>query len=369
MEFAGSLSHDLLPSDSAELQPPVKEVRPARLEISQMDNSTNQVQITTPDIAYHADLIDTELKQLQSHKFWMLNEALDVKDLSKKLGLEVAECKAICETLNKNVSDDKARVELLNESKCKLHETCSKLEVVLMVAKDKVQKKQQQLDELDRFEAKLAEEINSKRLRDAHAELQTHQQQVQIVAERILNTKERSEALLSQLSHFESGLKTENEARDKMLEQSSVFQEKKTTLQQQSQEENEEIKSLIRSATDTEKIVLEKQALHRELDTALVGLCAKVKLVADKKEKRGVELDSLMEVLKESVDEFSKIERTMEEIQKNASDFENTILKQQEKKNDLLSAKEALDSEKVSLDKQVSIYLSIHLNYLVRIFE
>jgi chromosome segregation ATPase len=362
MEFAGSLSHDLLPGDSAELQPPKKEVRPARLEISQIENCKNQVQITTPDIAYHADLIETELKQLQSHKFWMLNEALDVKDLSKKLGSEVTGCKAVCETLNKDLSDDKARVELLNESRCKLHETCSKLEVVLLAAKDKVQKKQQQLNELDRFEAKLAEEINSKRLRDAQAELQTHQQQVQIFTERILNTKQRSEALLSQLSHLDIDLKTENEARDKMLEQCSDFQEKKATLQQQSQEEDEEIKSLIRSAADTQKIILEKQALRRELDTALLGLCAKVKQLADKKEKRGVELDSLMEVLKESEDEFSKIERTMEEIQKNASDFDNTILKQQEKKNDLVNSKEALDLEKVSLDKQVNLNLRIHIH-------
>lgn len=357
MEFAGSLGRDLLPSGSDELQTGVKNpkvVRPAQLEFSQIKNDKNQLQITTPDIAYHADLIDAEVKQLQSRQFWMLNEALDVKDLNKKLGSEVAGCTELCETLKKDLSDDKARVELLNESMCKLHETRSKLEAALSEAKSKVQKKQQQLNELERSEAKLAEEINSKDLHDAQAELQKHQLQVPTVVEISFNAKKQTESLISQLRHLESELQAENEARDEMLGQISAFKEKRAALQQQCQEEREEIKALIRSASDTKKIVVEKQALLRELELALLSLRADVKQAADKRETRGVELDSLMEDLKVSENEFSRMERTMEEIQNNAKVFESTVFNRLEKKNDLVNAKETLDMEKVMLEKQVS---------------
>jgi chromosome segregation ATPase len=358
MEFAGSLGHGLLPIDSAESQSVVmrnsKTVPPAPLAISPTENDKNRLQITTPDIAYHADLIDAEVKQLQSRQFWMLNEALDVKDLNKKLVTELAGCKELCKTLNKDLSDDEARVHLLNESKCKLHEIRSKLEAALTEAKQKLHKKQQQLSELEKSEAELAEEITSKHLDDAQAEFQKLQLQLQTVVEISSNTIQQSEALISPLCRLESDLKTENMARDEMLRQLSSFREKKAALQLQCKEERDEIKALIRSAAHTKKTVVEKQEQRRELELALMGLRTNLKEAVDKKEKRGVELDSLMEVLQVSEHEYSRIERAMNEIQDKAKVFEKTILERQEKKNYLTNAKDALESEKLMLDKQVT---------------
>lgn len=358
-EFAGDRNRD-----SASMQTQAKSKRPENPQLQA--GGTKKRQTTTVDIAKHLDLIDAEHKELRSRRHIMLNEKNNVEVLSKKLSLDVAQFKALNESLLQELSARKQQVQLLEETKSKFHDASNGLHLEIKEARDKVKQQQQHLIKLKEAEAKLDGRMHSKNLQDVQAKINKYQLELKAAVEEAVATKNNLADLNAEFDRLESELKMQTEARDELQERLKTCVAENENIRQQFKKESEEIETLAQAAAETRKSLTEKEAENKEIELELLDVINKTKETAAKKEKLDEELENSTVELAVSESDFAKMESLFRETRNGTKMMETAIAEKRKKKNEQVKLMDNLESDSAMLDKKVSnlyqIFLCLQLN-------